>query len=133
MKKNIYLMLFLVFAIPFALFAQEQPVVSPDVSFLQDLIGLLGGAKGMSTVAIVLAVTQVLYKFLSTSFAEKLLEKFDAAKKMLLAQGLTIVISVVTLVSQGVPTAEIVVKTLGAAAVQEFLFQIYKNFIQKQS
>lgn len=114
------------------MFAFAQEAVNPDISFLQGLLDLIGGSKGMTTVAIVLVVVQLLIKFLDTSFFNKLFSKLTGSMKMLISQALVVILSIVTLISQGTSTADVVIKTIAAAAFQELMFRIYKEFIAKK-
>lgn len=122
----IFVLMFSVFG-----FAQEVPPVS-ELDFLTQLLQFVGGVKGMTTLAAVLAGVQLVIMFLKTEFAGKIFAKMTGQAKFMLVTALTIVAGYLTLLVAGVPTGEALMKTLALPLVQEFIFQIYKQFIEKK-
>ena len=103
-----------------------------EVSFIQNLLALVGGYKGMATGALVLAVVQLLIMFLKTDFAGKIFTKLTGQVKLLVVTFLTIVAGYLALTISGKPMGEAIVATLALPMVQEFLYQVYKQFFVKK-
>ena len=103
-----------------------------EVDFLGKLLSLVGGYKGMAAGALVLAIVQLLIMFFKTDFAGKIFIKLTGQVKLLLVAALTIVAGYLTLTASGVPVGEAVVATLALPMVQEFLYQVYKQFFVKK-
>lgn len=103
-----------------------------EASFIQNLIALVGGYKGMATAALVLAVVQLLIMFLKTDFAGKIFTKLTGQVKLLVVTFLTIVAGYMALTISGKPMGEAIVATLALPMVQEFLYQVYKQFFVKK-
>lgn len=115
-------------------FAIAQEVVeNVDVTFFAQLVEFIGGVKGMSTLVAVMALIQLLILFMKTKMAGQLFAKLDGALKFLIVNLLTIVVGFLTLVSMGSSYSDAAMKTLALPMVQEFLFQVYKQFFQKKT
>lgn len=103
-----------------------------EVDFLGKLLSLIGGYKGMATGALVLAVVQLVIMFLKTDLAGKIFQKLTGQAKLMAVTFFTIVAGYLTLTASGKPVGEAVVATLALPMVQEFLYQVYKQFFVKK-
>lgn len=125
MKKIALFGLFAFVLMPLMVLGQDAPV-DPNQEFLSLLIQSIGGMKGMSTLAIVGVVVQLLLKLANTTWI-----KLDGSMKLLIVSGLGIVGGVIGLM---IPPNSL---SLGAALVHStvltalmvFLNQIYQKFL----
>lgn len=106
------------------------PVVEADL--ISKIISVIGGYKEMALGALILAVVQLLIMFLKTEFAGKIFTKLTGQAKLMAVTALTIVAGYMTLTANGTPVGEAIVATLALPMVQEFLYQIYKQFFAKK-
>ena len=113
-------------------FAQSGGDVVSDLDFFAKLMELVGGYKGLAGAALVLALVQLGIMFLKTPLAGRVFKDLSGATKLLLVNGLTILAGFLVLKMSGVPTGEALVKTMALPLVQEFLYQLYKQFIAKK-
>ena len=106
--------------------ATEADVTVGTDQFLMSLWQFVGGAKGMSGMALVAAVVQVVMLFFKTSLAN-----FAGKYRLLIVLGLTLVGSIVGLMTQGVSLAAALVNGATLSAAQVFAHQLYKQFVEK--
>lgn len=111
--------------LPFSVFAQDLP--PPSLDEIGQLLGSLGGLKGASALVIVGVVVQALMLVLRIP-ALKIADKY----KLVAVALLSLVGGVVMLLKDGVPLGAALVHSSVLAAVQVFLHQIYKQFIEKK-
>ena len=109
-------------------YATDADVTVGNDQFLMSLWQFIGGAKGMSGMALVAAVVQIVMMFFKTSLAN-----FAGKYRLLIVLGLTLFGSVVGLMSQGVSLAAALVNGATLSAAQVFAHQLYKQFIEKSA
>lgn len=114
------------FLIPVFLFAAEEMPEVPVVEFIMAVISAIGGLKGATALAVAAAVVQLMMMFLKTPLA-----MFAAKYKLVAVYGLSIVSGIIALRIAGVALPAALVDASTLAAVQVFLHQIYKQFIEK--
>lgn len=110
-------------------FAQEA-VPSQDV--LTGLIELIGGWKGLTSLAAAIASVQLIIKFLNSDLSGALLNKVSSEVKFLIIQGLSVVVAFLSLKITGVSGLEALVKVLAMPVVMEFLHKLYTMYIEKK-
>lgn len=125
MKK--FLMIFVVFMAPLFAFAQEVT----DTQVFMELFNLIGGFKGLTTLAAVLAIVQLIVKFFKSPLGYKVLDKIPDKYEFILIQGLSIIVAYITLLVTGVTGMEALVKTIAMPVVVEYFFKIYKLIAKK--
>lgn len=113
-----------------AAFAQDAAIPTQDV--ITALIELIGGWKGLTSLAAALAVVQLIIKFLSSEIAGELLKKVQPQVKFLVIQGLSVVVAILTLKLTGVSGTEAVIKVLAMPVFLEFAHKIYVLYIEKK-
>lgn len=119
--------------LPLAVMAQVDMTPVSELDFLQQLLQFVGGVKGMASAAAILAGVQVVIMFLKTAWAGKVFAKLTGDMKMLVVTFLTIIAGYLSMKIAGVPASEALLKTLALPMVQEFLYQVYKQFIAKKA
>ena len=130
MKKLFVMLLFAAVVFPLGAMAQE---VDPTADFLQLLIASIGGFKGMSTLAIVGVVIQLLIKLISLPFMGSLFLKAPGYLKLLIISGLTLVGGPITLmVVDGLDFGAALIHSATLNAFMVFANQIYLNVIAKK-
>jgi len=95
--------------------------------FIQSLIVAIGGFSGASTLAVVGIIVQLLIKFFKTPIA-----LFASKYKLVIVSGLSVVGAVIGLSMQGVDLLSAIMSGGTLAAIQVFVHQIYKQFIEKR-
>lgn len=118
--------------LPLAVMAQVDMTPVSELDFLQQLLQFVGGVKGMASAAAILAGVQLVIMFLKTAWSGKVFAKLTGDMKMLVVTFLTIVVGYLSMTVAGVSSAEAALKTLALPMVQEFLYQVYKQFIAKK-
>ena len=119
--------------LPFS-FAQEAVAVLPDSSnldFLEFFLKSIGGAKGMSGLALVAIVVQVLMKFVGTPWANGLLAG-KGEMKLTLVLALTYVGGLTTLMVSGLTFGAAFLHSTSLSALLVLLNEVYSRFIAKK-
>lgn len=129
--------LFVMICAPLLALAQEVApvVVEPisDLDFISKVLSFIGSLKGMTSAAIALAAVQLVIMFLKSSFVDKLFHKMTSQLKWIIVTGMTLLAGYFTAVGSGQPSGQAIVAMLALPMFQEFLYQIYKQFIQKKN
>lgn len=134
-KTKLYMalsILFIMFVAPLMVFAQVNLDPVSEVDFIGQLLALIGGYKGMASLAVAVAVVQLLIMFAKTPMAGKLFKGLTAQVKFLVVAGLTLISGYLALKVSGMPTGEAIMKTLSLPLLQEYVYQIYKQFFEKK-
>jgi hypothetical protein len=134
--KSLKLWLGLIFSTSlFSAVAMAETVVEPvtELDFLGKLLALIGSAKGLTSIALALAIVQLVIMFFKSSFADKLFTKLTSQMKWLLVTAMTLVAGYLTAVTTGQTSGQAIVAMLALPMFQEFLFQIYKQFVEKKA
>lgn len=126
MKISTLIILFLL--MPLMLFAQDVVDVISNEAFLKSLIDAVGSVKGASTLGVVLIAVQLIMQFLKTKWGGA------AGKYRLLAiTGLTLVGGVLAIMATSDVTFGVaIISSANLAALQVFLHQLYKQFLEKK-
>lgn len=118
------------FTFGFLALAQQ---VDPNQDFINLLAGNIGQFKGMTTLAIVGLVVQLLLKFLDTSWFGSIFSKLDGSIKLLIVHGLGIAGSVAALMAP--PNSMSLLSALTSGAVLSVLMvygnELYTHFLKK--
>jgi hypothetical protein len=123
--KFLSCLLFFVFC--FAAWAQGEVIVPPTGDELLKLVQSLGGIKGAGVLAIVAVVVQALLLFFRSSFA-----KFAGATQLLIVNGLTLVLGVVSLKATGsIEWSAALLHSQTLAALQVLGHQVLKQITKK--
>ena len=120
------------FFVGFLAFGQATDPVS-DAGFIALVLSFITTAKGLPLVAAILGGVQLIVSFFKTPYGSKLFSKLSAQAKFFVANGLTIVVGYLTLVTSGESTGSAILKTLMLPLAQEFLYQLYKLFFKKKA
>lgn len=124
----------LFFTLPMICLAQEVLPEVPTQDFIGFLLQSLGGLKGMSTLAVVGVVVQLLIQFLKTPLCAQVFKAVSGPTKLLIVTGLTLVAGVVSLMSvEGLSLGAAIVHSTTLSAFMVFGNQIYKQFIEKKA
>ena len=107
-------------------YANDAEVIVGNDQFLMSLWQFIGGSKGMSGMALVAAIVQIVMMFFKTSLAS-----FAGKHRLLIVMGLTVVGSIVGLMSQGMSFTAALVNGATLSGMQVFAHQLYKQFIEK--
>lgn len=105
----------------------------PAGDVLTAFVNFVLTVKGMTSLAIALAVVQLAILFLKSGLALKIWPKLTAAYKMTVVQGLTILATLFTTMNMGLDFGA---ATLSAAVIiplQEYAVQLYKNYLAKKN
>ena len=125
----------MIFLIPSIVFVQDIipiPVV-PDADFFQKLFEIIGGWKALVGGGLTLALIQLVIIFLKTNLAGNIFHGLSGTLKFLLVNGLTLVAGLFTAVGAGASWGQAIAAMFALPMFQEFLFQIYKQFIVKKT
>lgn len=106
--------------------AGTEVIAPPTVDDLQLFLNSLGNVKGLGTLGVVAVLVQGLMIFLKTGLGQ-LAGKYQLVLVLLL----TLVGGVIALKSQGLGWGSVLIHSSTIAAVQVFLHQIYKQFVEK--
>jgi len=122
----------LAFFSAFAFGQATPPVEVPTADFLAFLFQSLGGVKGMSTLAIVGVVVQILIMFLKTPIASSIFVKLGGFWKLALVLTLTLVGGVLGLMSaSGLSLGAALVHSTTLSAFMVLANEVYKHFTEK--
>lgn len=133
--SKMYMLLSLVFVMliaPLLVFAQVDMTPVSEVDFLGQVFAFVGGYKGMTALAVTVAVVQLLIMFAKLPTFGKIFTKLTGDMKLLIVTGLTLVAGYLALKVAGVPSSEAIMKTLALPVFQEYIFQLYKQFFAKK-
>lgn len=114
------LVVFLLLTVSIVAFA-EAPL--PDSDFWSELLKLLGGIKGMSGLAVAVAVVQLAMVFFQTSYGN-----LAGSWKLVIVSGLTAVGAVLAGIASGVGLLPALLNGAVLAALQVFVNEIIKHF-----
>lgn len=107
------------------------PVLTNE-QFIEQVLALLGGIKGASSLAIIAILAQVFMKFVGTPWADILANGSDVGKyKLTIFLFCTYLLSVVTQIVAGVSVVQALTSATALSALMVLLNQIYKQFFQK--
>lgn len=105
----------------------EELVQVPTEQFLGSLWQFIGGVGAMKGLALVAGVVQILMLFFRTS-----LSNFAGKYRLLIVLALTLVASVVTLMSQGLPLMAALMHGTTLGSLQVLGHQLWKQFVEKK-
>lgn len=108
-------------------------VIVPTGEVLTKFVNFILSVKGMSSLAIAVAVVQLAVLFLKSELALKVWPKLTAAKKMTLVQGLTILATLFTTMTMGLDFGAALLSAAVIIPLQEYLVQLYKNYLAKKN
>lgn len=103
-----------------------------NFEFINKLIGFVGSVKGASTIVIALGVIQLLIMLFKTPVGMNLFKKLSTEAKWIVVNSLTLVSGYITAIQLGSSPGQAIAAMLGAPLLQEFLYKIYKMFIEKK-
>lgn len=124
MKK--YIGFVTAFVLTTVVLAQDATVPASD--FIADLIKAITSSKGLSTMAIVAVVVQLLIKFMNTDWANSLFKSLSGAMKLVVVHGLTLIASVVGMMLQGSTLLQALSSGVILTALMVYGNEIYQNF-----
>jgi hypothetical protein len=95
--------------------------------FILALFQSIGQLKGATTLTLVIIITQLLMQFLKTPLAN-----FASKYKLLLVTFFSLVLGIAGLMKEGLSFGAAIIHSSTIAAIQVFIHQIYKQFIEKK-
>ena len=104
----------------------DDVVTVPTEQFIGAAFQFLGGLAGLKGMALVLAVVQLAMLFFRSPLAS-----FAGKHRLLIVLSLTLLTSVVTLVSQGLPLMAALMHGTSLSALQVLGHQLWKQFVEK--
>ena len=129
------LLLSFLFAMVFSAVAFAQEVL-PEVAtqdFITFLVQSLGGIKGVSTLALVGIVVQILVMFLKTPLFGQIFKNVSGPIKLLIVSALSLIGGVSALMSvEGLTIGAALIHSSTLTAFTVLLHQVYKQFIEKK-
>lgn len=111
--------------------AVETVAVASETDVLKSVFSLITDYKQMSAFAIALALTQILRMVLSLPALGSIFPNLTSKMKLVAISLLAVISGILTLKVAGTPTMDAVFHGTTLAAVQVFLHQYYKEFVQK--
>lgn len=139
MKKVFTTLTFsLAFLFAFMAFAQDVlPVPVPEVTnaeFFESLLKAIGGAKGASTLAIVAAALQVLFKLLGTPLFSGVWKKLEPKVKFLIVAVLSIgTMTTGLMIASAMPLGAALLHSTVVTAIMNYAYKYYELYIEKKA
>lgn len=124
--KGLFGFLFLALVlVGFKAFAEVVPVPAPvpDTEFWSQLLTFIGGVKGMSMLAVVYGISQLVMVFFKTQMGD-----LAGIWKLVIVSGLNVLGTVLAQLVTGVPFLVAVLNGSVLAAVSVFINEIIKHF-----
>lgn len=129
--KFMFLLILASFAFfPLLVLAQDE-VISND-EFVSFLLASIGGAKGLSTLALVGVSIQIIIKFLQTEIVDNWFSKKSGKIKLVIVTGMSVIGGVLSLMTvEGLSFSAAALHSSTLAAAMVFIHQVIKQFSAK--